>query len=123
MNDLDRQIEAALDDEDRTLLEQFGEQGIFAQVFGVYAGKQGWLAIFATFITLALFVGAVYCIWQFFVATDSLVATRWASGAWMLFIMVGLLKMWFWMRMESNRVLREIKRVELQVARLTSKAV
>jgi uncharacterized membrane protein YciS (DUF1049 family) len=31
--------------------------------------------------------------------------------------------MWFWMRMESNRVLREIKRVELQVARLTSKAV
>jgi uncharacterized membrane protein YciS (DUF1049 family) len=31
--------------------------------------------------------------------------------------MVGFLKLWFWLRMESNRVLRQIKRLELQIAR------
>jgi hypothetical protein len=31
--------------------------------------------------------------------------------------MVGFLKIWFWLRMESNRILREIKRLELQIAR------
>lgn len=123
MTDLDRQIEEALDAEDRALLEQFGEQGLWAQAFSVYDGKLRWIVVFATFLTFALFGGAVFSAWKFFSATDALFAVRWASVAWMLMIMVGFLKMWFWMRMESNRVLREIKRVELQVARLQTRRI
>ena len=32
--------------------------------------------------------------------------------------MVAFMKVWFWMRMESNRVIRELKRLELQIAHL-----
>lgn len=32
-------------------------------------------------------------------------------------VAVGFLKPWFWLRMESNRVLREIRRLELEAAR------
>jgi len=121
MSNLDRMIEEALDTEDRAILERYGEQGVFAQMFSVYDGKMRWLAVMATVMTFALFIGAVYCAWKFFGATDAVPATRWAAAALVLMVMVGFLKLWFWLRMESNRILREVKRVELQVARLNTK--
>ncbi|GJL92158.1 DUF6768 family protein [Hyphococcus sp.] len=121
MDDLDRKIEAALTAEDRALLEQFGEQGLFAQAFGVFTGKQGWIALMATIVTFVIFAAAVYCGWKFYNADAALEATRWGAGAIMLMIMTGFLKIWFWLRMESNRVLREVKRLELQMARMQGK--
>jgi uncharacterized membrane protein YciS (DUF1049 family) len=44
-------------------------------------------------------------------------AAWWAACTVVLMVMVGFLKIWFWLRMESNRILREIKRLELQIAR------
>jgi hypothetical protein len=117
MDDLDRQIEAALSAEDRAILEKFGEQGVFTQWFGVYDGAMRGMAVFATILTFALFLAAVYCGRQFLVADEAIVAARWGAGTMLLMVMVGFLKLWFWMRLESNRVLREIKRLELQIAR------
>ena len=121
MDDLDRKIEEALNAEDRALLEKFGEQGVFGQWFGVYSGTMRGIAAFATLLTFALFGGAVYCGWRFFGAVEALDAARWGAGAVMLMVMVGFLKLWFWLRMESNRVLREVKRLELQIARATTR--
>lgn len=122
MDELDRKIEEALSDEDRDLLEKFGEQGPFGQWFGVYDGKMRWLAVYATVLTFVMTFGAFYCAWKFFTVTGATEMTRWGAGAVMLMIMVGFLKIWFWIRMESNRVLREVKRLELQIAR-TAKAI
>ena len=117
MNELDRRIEEALSAEDRALLESFGEQGVFGQWFGVYDGTMRRIALLATFFTFAIFVAAVYCGWRFFTATAAIEAARWGAGTVMAMVMVGFLKLWFWLRMESNRVLREVKRLELQIAR------
>lgn len=121
MDDLDRKIEEALNAEDRALLERFGEQGVWGQVFGVFDGKMRWLAILATVITFALFLAAVYCGWKFFSVGEAVDAARWGAGAVMLMVMIGFLKLWFWLRMESNRILREVKRLELQLARMQGK--
>lgn len=121
MDDLDRKIEAALKEEDRAILAKFGEQGVFAQWFGVYDGAVRGMAVFATIISFALFFAAVYCGWRFSAAVEAIDAMRWGAGAVLLMIMVGFLKLWFWLRMESNRVLREIKRLELQIARSISR--
>ena len=40
MTDLDRMIEEALDREDRSILQQYGEQGMFAQVGGLFQGTR-----------------------------------------------------------------------------------
>ena len=121
MDDLDRKIEAALNAEDRALLNAFGEPGLFGQLSGIYAGKLGSLALFATVITFALFFAAVYCGWKFFGAAEAIAAARWGATTVMLMVMIGFLKIWFWMRMETNRVLREVKRLELQLARMQGK--
>ena len=117
MDDLDRKIEAALSEEDRAILARFGEQGVFGQWAGVYDGAVRGMAVFATLLTFALFFAAVYCGWRFFGAGEAIEAARWGVGTALLMVMVGFLKLWFWMRMESNRVLRELKRLELQIAR------
>ncbi len=117
MDELDRKIEEALSAEDRAILARFGEQGVFGQWFGVYDGRVRGAAIFATLLSFAVFFAAVYCGWRFLGATEAIDAARWGAGAIALMAMVGFLKVWFWLRMESNRVLRELKRLELQIAR------
>jgi hypothetical protein len=117
MDELDRKIEAALTAEDRALLARLGEQGVLGQWIGVYEGATRRVAVLATAVTFALFLAAVYCGWRFLAAVEALDAARWGAGTVLLTAMVGFLKLWFWLRMESNRVLREIKRLELQLAR------
>jgi hypothetical protein len=116
MDDLDRKIEEALNAEDRELLAQLGEQGVFAQWFGVYKGPFGWAAAYATVLTFTLVIAAIFCGWRLFDSADLIEAVRWSTAVIVLMVMVGFLKIWFWLRMESNRVLREIKRVELRIA-------
>ncbi len=121
MSDIDAEIKAALDEEDRELLEQLGEQGIFAQWLSVYRGRQAWITILSTLVIIALFGGAVYAGAQFFTAGDEVGALKWGALAFVLLTMVSFIKVWFWIRMEANRVLREVKRVELQIARLSAR--
>ena len=123
MTNLDDQIKEALDAEDRALFEEFGEQGLFAQAFGVYHGKFRWIAVIASAVMFVMTAGAFYAIWMFVQAGEGALALRWGGVAWILMTMVGFMKVWFWMRMESNRVIREIKRVELQVAQLQAKQI
>ncbi|MBT8472840.1 MAG: hypothetical protein HKN14_01580 [Marinicaulis sp.] len=118
MNDLDRQIEEALDAEDRALHREFGEQGLYAQWFGVYRGKQAWIAIIVTIVSFVAAMIAFYSIYRAVGAGDFDTAAPWAAAATVLLLMVSFMKIWFWMRMESNRVIREVKRLELQIARL-----
>jgi hypothetical protein len=120
MDELDREIQETLNAEDRALLERLGEQGLFRQWFGVYEGGVRGIAVFATILAFGLTFAAAYCGWRFASAAHALEAARWGAAAGLLAIMVGFLKLWFWLRMESNRVLRELKRLELQIARRTA---
>ena len=122
MNDIDRQIEEALNEEDRTLFAELGEQGLFTQWFSVYRGRQAWIAIMSTIVMFFMLSGAVYAGWNFFRGSGSVLeASAWAGLAVTLMMMISFMKVWFWMRMESNRVIREVKRLELQIARLQAK--
>jgi len=122
MNEIDESIIRALDAEDRVLLEQFGEQGLIAQSLSVFRGPQGWIAGIVVFVSAFLLAGAVYAVWRFFGAPMASEAVQWAAAAWFLMTVVLFMKVWFWLRMESNRVIREVKRVELQLARMQEKS-
>ena len=120
MTDLDREIEEALNAEDRELHKQLGEQGIYAQWFSVYRGPQAWISIVTTIVMVVLFGVGVYGILQFHeVGFNSYEHVLWAAFVFAIMVMISFLKVWFWIRMEANRVIREIKRVELQVARIS----
>ncbi|MBL4619520.1 MAG: hypothetical protein JKX88_05405 [Marinicaulis sp.] len=118
MDDLDRKIEEALSEEDRSLMNEFGEQGMFALLFSVYRGPQAWIVSLTTLVMLIMIIGAFYSLWKLIEVGGGPEAIKWGAAALILMTMVSFIKVWFWIRMEANRVIREVKRLELQIARL-----
>jgi hypothetical protein len=118
MQDIDRMIDEALDAEERELLRTLDEPGFFSQAFGVFGGPGGWANIVMMVAQAVLFIAGVIAAWSFFQADDAVSQLRWGLPAAVLLILATMIKMALIPRMESNRVLREVKRVELQVARL-----
>ena len=121
MSELDRKIEEALSEQDRALMAQFGEQGLMGQLGSMFQGKLAWLSAVTFIVGLALFAVGVYAAIQFATVGEIMPMLRWGGIAWFGFIGMMMIKIWSWMRMETNRTLREIKRLELQIAHMQAK--
>jgi hypothetical protein len=122
MTNLDQAIRQALSAEDAEFLARFEKEApLHEQVLGTFRGAWGALNIFGALITFAMFGAFVYCVWNLFETTDVRETVLWSAGALWTALAVGMLKMWFWMEMQKNAILREMKRLELQVARLAAR--
>jgi hypothetical protein len=122
MTNLDQAIRQALSAEDAEFLARFEKDApLHEQVLGTFTGQWALLNIFAAVLTFAMFGAFVYCVWQFFQAADVRDLIFWSTGALASALFVAILKIWFWMEMHKNQVLREVKRLELQVARLAAR--
>jgi hypothetical protein len=120
MSKLDQAIQQALSAEDQAFLAKF-DQSPIQEVLGTFTGKWAALNIFAAVITFAVFGTAVYCAWSAFNAAVVRETVLWSAGALLAMLAVAMLKMYFWMEMNKNVTLRELKRLELQVARLAAR--
>ncbi len=116
MEKLDEMIKQVLDREDQRIIEQTEELGWFSLGLSQFRGKHGWLVWCITIIQSILFFVGIWFIVRFFQATDVLVALKWGlSGA--VFWIVGFsMKMSLMPIMQADRVIRELKRVELMLA-------
>jgi hypothetical protein len=120
MDKTDQLIEQALSAEDRELLAKHGEPGYFTQAFGLFRGTLGWVAWLAYLSGLAAFAGCAYALWQTWTTSDALLAVRWGVVALLLFQCSAMLKTYLGSHMQANRMLRELKRIELQLSLLRS---
>ncbi|WP_138511736.1 DUF6768 family protein [Maricaulis alexandrii] len=117
-DDLDRMINEALDAEDREIFGELGEEpGYFAQAIGLFRGKLAWV-MWVIYITNIVAAGiAIWGAWNMFQTTDPVLTMRWGVLI-LVAVFVGLfMKSTLGYQLLSNRVLREIKRLELQLAR------
>ena len=118
MDKFDELIAKALTDEDRALLSRHGEPGYFAQALGMFRGPLAWVMWLVYVVGGVAFFVAMYAIWQMWTTTDMLAAVKWGMASVLLFQFTVLAKTYMGTHMETNRMLLEIKRVELQVAML-----
>ncbi|MEE9130653.1 MAG: DUF6768 family protein [Phycisphaerales bacterium] len=122
MNNIDAKIRRALEATDADLADEFdGDQSMMEMVFDTFRGTQKWLTFLAIFWGLAFMAGSVFGIIQLFKAQEPREHILWALGVVFCLAAVSMMKVWFWMQMNRNSILREIKRVELQVARLAGR--
>lgn len=122
MRDLDQMIDEALDAEERELLRSVGEEpGFFNQAFGIFSGPTAWVNALLMVVQTLLFVAGIWAAWNFFEAGDSLSAIRWGLPAAVLLLMALIIKLSLWPTMQTNRIMRELKRIELQLARASRK--
>ena len=117
MRKLDKLIEEALRDEDRARLEATKEQGWFELALGQFRGKLGWVTWVIMLVQTALFIAGVWCAVQFFAAINVLSALKWGLSGAVLLLMGIQLKLSLMPQIQADRILRELKRVELILVR------
>jgi len=122
MNELDKRITEALRKEDAELFQEIGEEpGIFDMLLETFRGKHRWLNMLGAIWTLAFLVLGIASAVAFFRTDTTREMLMWSSACILCALAVALLKVWYWMEMQRIVVMREIKRVELQIARLAAR--
>jgi hypothetical protein len=119
--DIDKLIKETLTQEEAKFYDELEEQNVFEMVGGLFQGKNKWIMILMNFMTLVFFGLFVYSVIQFFNATETKELLKWGIGGLVFLFGVSMLKVFAWMQMDKNAIIREVKRLELQVSSLSSK--
>ena len=119
-NEIDDKIKEALTAEDAELYAQFAlEPSLLEQGLELLQSRNRWMNALMLIVMPIFLVIGFYSLWRFFAAQEFKALMTWAMVFWMCIVAVSMNKIWAWMKMEKNNTVREIKRLELQVARLT----
>ncbi len=121
MNELDRKIVATLPPAEADLLGSFDEPSLWEQVRQMFQGRLRWVSLLVAFAGAAFFVFLVLSVFYFFQAESVHAMLAWAGGFGLSLIAVSFCRLWFWLVFHRNAVVREVKRVELLVARLADR--
>jgi hypothetical protein len=122
MSNLDRAIREALSKEDAEFLARFEDHSTpMGEVLDTFRGRWALMNAIAAIFTFALFVACLYFVWQMLSASDVREVVLWSVAVIFALLSIAMLKMYFFMEMNKNVVLREVKRLELQVARLATR--
>ena len=119
MSNLDDRIRESLATDDRELLAQMdADDSLYRDLIATFQGRMRWMNILSSIIGFVLFGVALACAWKFTMEAEPRGMLMWAAGAALAISGTTMIKVWFWMEIQKNAIVREIKRVELQVANL-----
>jgi hypothetical protein len=118
MQDVDRLIEEALGREESEILSRIGDDpGFFERALGLFGAGVGWFVALMMAVQTLLFLAGAWAGWNFFAASDPVTQLRWGLPAAVLLLMSLTIKMGVAPAIHANRIMRELKRIELQLAR------
>lgn len=120
INELDDLIKETLSVEEAKFYEELEEKNLFGKITEVYKSKMGWLAVVMNIMHLAIFVFFVYSVVQFFDAETTRDMMIWCSAGFLSMIFMAMMKLYVWMQMDKNDIMRELKRIELQISVLSN---
>ncbi len=121
MEEIDNLIRDTLNQEEAKFYDALDEQNIFEMIFGLFKGKNAWINILMNIVVVVFFGCFLYCGSQFFNSETTEGLIRWGLGSLTFLICISMLKIFSWMQMDKHAILREMKRLELQVMSLSSK--
>lgn len=116
----DNRITQALSDDDREFLDSLeAERGLFTQIGDTWKGPMGGWAKLLFAFSVVMGVMFLFVIWQLAHSTNNATLhTLWAITGLALLILLGFAKEWIFNRMNMLTILREVKRVQLEVVAL-----
>jgi hypothetical protein len=121
MEDIDKLIKETLTQEEAKFYDELEEQGVIGMLSGLFKGKNSWLLVIMNIMTLIFFAFFIYCTIMFFRTDITNELIKWGSGAIVFIFGMSMLKIFAWMQMDKNALIREIKRLELQISSLAGK--
>src|SRR5262245_7485862 len=121
MKTLDDAIRGAVSKEDAEFLAKLeSEEGTVQQVVGVFRGPMRWFYTLLLIAGVLLGIFGVYACWRFATVTDLRPLLYWGAATGFSLLALTVVRILFFMQMNTNRVLRELKRLELQIALLAA---
>ena len=120
MDKLDSQIMAALESA-TDLPDHLEEPDLTDEIIETFHGRHSFLMKWAAFKALAAVLLICFCLYQFFQQDSTMAMIAYASATIMCAVAYAAIFLVFWIQMNHNRTVREIKRVELQLALLAGK--
>ncbi|QDU62574.1 hypothetical protein Pan216_34410 [Planctomycetes bacterium Pan216] len=121
MSHLDDKIRQALAMDDTDLLQRMDEQSLQEKIVDSFRGRSRWLVVLTFVGTFVFTVLMFLCAAAFFQAESVRALVGWSVGFLFCSLTVSLFKIFYWMELHKNTVTRELKRLELQVARLAQR--
>ncbi|WP_299443581.1 DUF6768 family protein [uncultured Aquimarina sp.] len=121
MNDIDKLIKETLTQEEAKFYDDLDEQNLLEMVGGLFKTRNSWVIIMMFVVNLLVFGLFIYCLIQFLSTDDTNELIKWSAAGFFCIMITGMLKLFSWMQMDKNALLREIKRLELQISSLAGK--
>ena len=112
-----KELENEVEDMKQTLE---APQGMFALVASAYQGGLGRWVILVTISTLIASFFLIWSAYEFFTAIPQNDKLHWGICFVIALVIQISLKQWTWMEMNRNSLIREIKRLEVSIERLSS---
>ena len=119
MKDLNKLVESSLTKKEAKYYKALDEQNVFEMFIGLFQGKNKWLMVVMNMVLLVFFVLFVYCLVLFFNSESIQDMLRWGLCAIILLIAICMLKLFAWLQMDKNTVIRKMQRLELQILSLS----
>ncbi len=121
MEDIDKLIKETLTQEEAAFYDELEEQNLFDKIGGIFKGKLGWLVLIMNIFSLIVTALTVYCVVEFFKTDNTNEMIKWSLGILFGALFTSMIKLYGWMEMNKNDILREFKRLELQLSILNKK--
>ena len=114
--ELDDIIRKNLTQEEMSYYDQLEDPNMIDKVLRMYKGKNAWVFLVQTIAMLLVFIAFIYCTVQFFQEDDVAKMLKWGFGCFLTINAVGMIKVILSGFMSEINIIREIKRLELQLA-------
>jgi hypothetical protein len=121
MEEIDELIKEPLSKEEAVFYDSLEEQNLIEMVGGLFNTKNRWLIILMNIVQVISFIFFIYCLVQFLNTEETNELIKWGVGGFVFLFMSSYLKLFSWMQMDKNALLREMKRLELQLSSIAGK--
>jgi len=120
---IDQQIKQALQEEYQEIVEQNRQTDAnpFKQMRAGFKTGMKWVYAQVIFYSVVFFGISMYGIYRFYHEQDPKSLLGWGIVVIVFTLLTQFAKSWYWSELGRNRVIREVKLLELQVAHLTEK--
>lgn len=122
MGKLDDAIKDALSKEDAEFLAGLRQEpNAIQQMTGALRGPLSGVHVAYLIFAMAAGIFGVYAGWRFAMSTELRPLFYWGAGIAFCAVVLSVVRVVLFMQIHTNRLLREIKRLELQVAALVAR--
>lgn len=120
MTSIDEKIKQALSDEYNDIIAENDkiDANPFKQMSVGFKSKMGWMYIGVIFFGVIFTIIMFYSIYSFYHETEIKSLIGWGVTIVITTFLTQMTKMWYWSELGRNRVIREIKLLELQLAQV-----